>query len=257
MSNIVRIFVASHKPYWMPEDPIYVPMQVGVEGKEEERIPGFYWDNVGENISLKNPYYCELTALYWAWKNCDADYVGLVHYRRHFKGNADGGVLSVSEASLLLEDKEAILPKKRHYYITSVEKHYASTFDSNHLTLVRKVLEESYPAYLPEFNHRMRMTSAHMFNMFVMRKDILDDYCEWLFDILERIEEQLDFSSLSTFEARCMGRISERLLDTWLAVNCVSYSEVPVISTEKVDWVKKGSSFMRAVLFGKKYKESF
>ena len=65
----------------MPEDKIYMPVQVGAEGKENL---GYQKDNEGENISLKNAYYCELTGLYWAWKNMDAEYIGLSHYRRHF-----------------------------------------------------------------------------------------------------------------------------------------------------------------------------
>ena len=77
----IKIMVAAHKPYWMPQDDVYMPIHVGCEGKESI---GFTGDNTGDNISTKNPHYCELTALYWAWKNLQADYTGLVHYRRYF-----------------------------------------------------------------------------------------------------------------------------------------------------------------------------
>ena len=65
----------------MPEDELYLPVQVGSEGKEDI---GFEKDNTGDNISGKNPFFCELTGLYWAWKNLKCDYIGLVHYRRYF-----------------------------------------------------------------------------------------------------------------------------------------------------------------------------
>ena len=77
----IKILVAAHKEYRMPKDPMYLPIQVGAEGK---RSFGYQRDDTGENISSANPRMCELTAIYWAWKNLDADYVGLVHYRRHF-----------------------------------------------------------------------------------------------------------------------------------------------------------------------------
>lgn len=73
----VTVIVAAHKKYRMPEDACYLPLHVGKEGKEEI---GFAGDNTGDNISLKNPYYCELTGLYWMWKNVEADYLGLLHY---------------------------------------------------------------------------------------------------------------------------------------------------------------------------------
>ena len=77
----IKILVAVHKPYWMPADDVYLPLHVGKSGKEDI---GFAGDDTGENISHKNANYCELTGLYWAWKNLAADYIGLCHYRRYF-----------------------------------------------------------------------------------------------------------------------------------------------------------------------------
>ena len=65
----------------MPESNMYMPVHVGSEGKQDL---GYTKDNTGENISTKNPYFCELTGLYWAWKNLNNEYIGLAHYRRHF-----------------------------------------------------------------------------------------------------------------------------------------------------------------------------
>ena len=64
----IRLFVSCHKPTRVPEHPLLVPVQVGA-ALARERFPGFLYDDAGENISPKNPSYCELTAQYWAWKN--------------------------------------------------------------------------------------------------------------------------------------------------------------------------------------------
>ena len=122
MKNI-KIIVATHKKYEMPEDNMYIPVQVGKEGKQDL---GYTPDNTGENISLKNPYYCELTGLYWAWKNLDAEYIGLVHYRRYFSNKTIltkdikqrlTKISSINEIDRMLENTDIILPKKRKYYI--------------------------------------------------------------------------------------------------------------------------------------------
>lgn len=251
----VKVLVAAHKPYWMPQDSLYVPTQVGAQGKEA--IEGFQRDDEGDNISAKNPRYCELTALYWGAKNVEADYIGLVHYRRHFKGAGERDTLTLDEARELLSETPVIVPQKRNYYIETLEDHYGHTFDSQHIAYVREVIAGLAPEYSEAFDRHMAGTKAHMFNMLIMRKDLLDAYLAWLFPILETVESRIDFTDMTDFEARAMGRLSERLLDVWLTVNDVPYTEVPAISLEKTNWLKKGTSFLAAKFTNKKYEKSF
>ena len=83
-----KVVIATHKKYKMPSDTMYIPLHVGAEGKKDEKGNildlGYQKDNIGENISELNANFCELTGLYWAWKNLNYDYIGLVHYRRYF-----------------------------------------------------------------------------------------------------------------------------------------------------------------------------
>ena len=108
-----------------------------------------------------------------------------------------------------------------------------------------------------EFDKLKTRRSAHMFNMFIMKKDKLDEYCTWLFDILFELEKRVDNSKYDSFHARFYGRVSELLLDVWLNTKGYSYKEVKVISMEKVNWWKKGTSFLKAKFLGKKYGKSF
>ena len=126
-----RILVAAHKKYGAPSSKLYLPIQVGADGKE---CIGFVRDDSGYNISDLNGSFCELTAAYWAWKNLDCEYIGLVHYRRYFKGGEKFGVigknkriLSGLELDELLKESDIILPKKRNYFIETLYSHYAHT----------------------------------------------------------------------------------------------------------------------------------
>ena len=254
----VTVVVAAHKPYGMPDDPMYLPLHVGAEGKEPF---GFTGDHTGEHISAKNPTFCELTGLYWAWKNLDADYIGLVHYRRYFgrkgRGEPLSRVLTEEETRRLLEGKDGILPKKRQYYIETLYSHYAHTMHVEPLDVAGEILREKYPAYVPAFEGLKQRTSAHMFNMLILRRDHLDAYCTWLFDILFELEKRVDAADYDAFHARFFGRVSELLLDVWLSQQSLDLVEVPVIGMEPTNWVKKGTSFLMAKLFGKKYDQSF
>ena len=262
MKNI-KVIIATHKNYEMPKDKLYMPLHVGAEGKQDL---GYQKDNTGKNISTKNPYFCELTGLYWAWKNLDADYIGLVHYRRYFtlyKKNMKSedekfeNVLSSKEVDNLLKDIDVILPKKRKYYIENLYNHYKHTMYIEPLDITRSIIEEKYPEYIKEFDKLKKRTSAHMFNMFIMKKDILDGYCRWLFDILFELEKRVDTTKYDVFHARFFGRVSELLLDVYINTNGLDYKEVKVIDMQKVNWFKKGTSFLKAKFLGKKYDKSF
>ena len=259
----INIIIATHKKYKMPEDEIYLPIQVGSEGKEEL---GYQKDNQGDNISLKNSYYCELTGLYWAWKNLDSDYIGLSHYRRHFTcsnkipKNEDDKfevLLNKQQVEKLLEKTDIILPKKRKYYIENLYDHYKHTMHGETLDETRKIIEEKCPEYVVEFDKLYKRTSAHMFNMFIMKKEHLNRYCEWMFNILFELEKRIDPKQYDSFHARYLGRISGLLLDVWINTNKLNYEEIKVIDMQNINWFKKGSAFLMAKFTGKKYGKSF
>ena len=249
----IKVIVAAHKPYDMPKDELYLPLHVGAEGKESF---GFIGDNTGENISFKNPYFCELTGLYWAWKNLDCDYLGLAHYRRHFGEQNGKQILKSDTAKTLLSSTDIILPKKRNYYIENLYSHYVHTLCREPLDITGEIIKEKHPEYYAEFERLKKRTSAHMFNMYIMKKEISDAYCEWLFDILFELEKRCVDFKCDDFQARFYGRVSELLLDVYLNTNHLEYKEQPLYFVEKEPFFKKLIGFLRAKFFKKKYNKS-
>lgn len=267
------VVVATHKKYRMPDDPLYLPLHVGAEGKRDAQGNpldfGYQKDNEGDNISLKNPRYCELTGVYWAWKNLSTDYIGMVHYRRYFGGRKRGSdlfdrILTYRELQPMLGKYEVFVPKPQRYMIETLYSHYAHTHYSEHLDETRQIMSERYPEYLPSFDKVMNQTKGFMFNMMIMDRAHFNEYCTWLFDILDELENRIDDSLLDAFEGRLYGRISEIIFNVWLdrqvetgAISSASIKILPLVYMEKVDWWKKGTSFLKAKFFHKKYNGSF
>ena len=264
------VFIACHKKSEVPSDPLYLPLHVGAAGKEDI---GYTRDDTGENISVKNPLYCELTGLYWCWKNLDGDHLGLSHYRRYFtlksrsqqkKQGKLACVLSLQECEELLSKYRVIVPKKRNYYIDTVYNHYSNTFDGHQLDETRNILQERCKEYVPAFDRLMKSKKAYIFNMFIMDRELVDNYCTWLFPILEELETRIDTSKMTAFEKRYIGRVSERLFNVWLdtmistgVIRHEEVKEIPYLYLGEVNCWKKGTSFLMAKLFHKKYEKSF
>lgn len=243
----IKIFVSSHKPTAVVKDSIFYPIQVGAGIKGRTKIQGFRYDNEGENISELNPKFCELTALYWAWKNCDAEYYGFFHYRRyfsfsnnHFPTDVWGNVIAdsidenfaekyqLNHETIIreVEKYDIILPEKKD--ITSMPNMGKNMRDQysgsgylhqEDLDIMLSVLSEKYPDYLGCAKEYLKGKKTYLCNMFIMRKEIFNDYCNWLFDILFECEKRINYDNYSVEALRTPGHLAERLLNIYLARN--------------------------------------
>ena len=244
----ITILVATHKPYWIPEDAMYLPVQMGRALHPEIGYPG---DDTGENISEKNASFCELTGLYWAVHNVQADYIGMVHYRRYFASRSRGRfapkkerVIGHEELGSILATTNVVLPKERHYFIETNYTQYIHAHHKKDLEVTRAIIQRKCPEYLAAYDLYMSKTHGHHFNMFVMKRELLQHYCSWLFDILFELEKELDTSGYSDYDKRVFGFVSERLLDAWLMTNRISFEELDIVYLEHQNWLRKGEAFL-------------
>lgn len=268
MSSDIKIIVATHKKYEMPKDEMYLPLHVGAAGKfDGDGKPidfGYLRDDSGVNISEKNSNFGTQTGLYWIWNNVDAEYKGLVHYRRHFvgaKSNKDdmiGSVITHEEIKPMLSKYKIFVPKKRHYYIETLASHYAHTHDESHFKIVEEIIKKDCPDYLHAYERVLNRRWGYMFNMMILQKDLMDDYCSWLFNILFQAFEKVDKSNMSAFDSRFCGRISEILFDVWIekkledrVVKQDEIKELPYM--EDVNWSYKIKAFLSAKFLHKRY----
>ena len=259
--NSVKILVATHKQYDVPHNETYLPVQVGALGKPDL---GYLRDDAGDNISDKNSYYCELTALYYGWKNLQASALGLVHYRRYFAGKSafrchgkTYKILDGATAERYLQTVDILLPTKRKYYIETLYSHYEHTMYVEPLDVTGQIVQELYPEYFAEFQKLKTRRSAHMFNMLVAKREVIDGYCEWLFGILAELEKRVEVLKYDDFHRRFCGRISELLLDVYVNTKGLKSKEIKVVNTEKQRLGKRISRFLRAKFKKEKYDQSF
>ena len=264
---MIKIAIATHKYYPMPIDSCYIPLYIGHKKGTPKVEEQYQYEDEGQNISNKNPLYCELTAMYWIWKNVKADYYGLFHYRRYltfapffkriFTKNKFYMIPTEKQWKHFLADTNIVLPKKRNYIIETIYSHYCHTQDREHLEKTKEVIKELCPQYEESFTWVMRQRNAHMFNMFVMQKEVFFAYCEWIFPILEELEHRIDCSQYNAFEKRYIGRIGEILLNVWIHHTQLKYKELDVLYLEPVAWRSKIFAFLKAKFFSKKYTHSF
>ena len=262
MAEKMTVLVVMHRMYLLPELPgtgkdgavaLYCPIQVG----SAPAIPGCpLRDDTGDNISGKNPAWCELTALYWAWKNLDADVIGLCHYRRYF-GTPDRfgkarRFLDAERISEMLRDAAMIVPKKRHYWIETRGRQYAHAHHAKDLEITEEVIAERHPDCLDAWKWMLQTRSGHICNMMITGRTVLDEYCTWLFDILCEVERRLDISAYSEKDRRVFGYLAERLLDVYIRRNGLPYREVPMITLERQHWIRKGAGFLKRMVFPEK-----
>ena len=146
-NNKIEIYIAAHKKFNEPEDKLYIPLHVGSEGKDDL---GYKKDSTGDNISKKNPNYCELTGIYWIWKNSKADIVGLVHYRRYFYKTVVSNknkLLDKEDIEKLLSKYDIIVAPKGYTWGSTVRDKYNEMHIKDDLDKCEKILKKKYPDF--------------------------------------------------------------------------------------------------------------
>lgn len=232
MALDTRIYVMTHKKYTKPDNEEYISLHVGREGKEDL---GYLGDNSNDNISNKNRNYCELTGLYWLWKNVQCDMIGICHYRRYFF--KDRKVLSKEYIEHILGTYDLILPTSSGSPYKDTFQHYEEKHVIRDLLTCEEVIKEKYPAYSDSFQWCMKTNLFSVGNMMIARKEVFDEYCLWLFDILFEVEKRIDISSYDEYQSRVMGFLSERLLRVWLLMQDYKIKEevVKMIDLEELE----------------------
>lgn len=222
-SKNIQIYVVSHSEEDIKKirsDEIYTPLFVGRNGKENF---GFCSDDQGDNISEKNPNYCELTGLYWMWKESPADIIGLCHYRRYLKGK-NGKLIEKEEILNYLDEYDIILPKKsdliKGSYIETYKEHYLL----KGLNITREVISEICSEYLETFDKLINQKSFYNYNMFIGPKEWINEYCEWVFPILEGVENKIDVNKYP----RVFGLISEAIFNVWIEYKNLKIKECEI-----------------------------
>lgn len=227
-----RIFVITHKKIAPIPSDIFVPMQVGRYGKEDF---GYLSDVAGDNISSKNSSYCELTGMYWLWKNMKCDIIGMCHYRRYFV--KDEKLLDKAYIENTIEQFPIIVPSSMAVPDKNLYEQYNRMHYIKDLHICRSVIQKMYPEYLLAFDYAMNISFITYANMWITKKEIFDRYCKWLFDILFEAEKEIDISGYDDYHKRVMGFLSERLFRVWLFMQDEKIKEenVKMIAPEDFD----------------------
>ena len=227
------IYIATHKKFNVPNLNGYCALQVGAEGKEKY---GYLRDNIGNHISGKNANYCELTGLYWIWKNTDDSYKGLVHYRRYFgRNNLSNKISDICSYEYLLnclKSVDIVLPYVEYFKQNAKEEILLHCCTEEIFDYLRQIIETKYPDYIETYDRYFNENKASLFNMLFCKREIFDAYCEWLFSILFVLEKQVDLAKLNTYQQRLYGFLSERLLNVWVIKNKLVVKHLPVIHME-------------------------
>lgn len=208
------------------------------------------YDYIGDNISVKNSFYCELTALYWIWKNDNSDFISFEHYRRFFYKKTSFFWKNISTPKYILNKlkKHDIVVSNLFYFNVNLEKYYGQNHIHEDLDRCKKIIEKYYPEYSFSYNKVMNNHCAFMCNMFAMSKELLNDYCDWLFGILFKLENEIDLNDRDKYQQRVYGFISERLFNVWVDYKKLKICYLPIYMPKDIPFLVKFKRLIKKIV---------
>lgn len=249
----VKIFSIYYKPAPVFESNVFKPIYNGSAGFA---LPaGALTDNTEINISYKNPHYGELTQNYWVWKNympkSTSKYIGFCHYRRFL----DFGLSNVGKDPLypvfindfakmfeqyteenimkVISGYDIVIPNKFHFDINLYDQ-YLMWHPKKDLDLAIEVLNELYPEYSETANEFLKSKSMYICLTYVMKKELVNEFFEWIFNILTELEKRCNWGEYTEyFHIRMPAFIAERFFNIWLEYN-IKKRNLKVLNTTNV-----------------------
>jgi hypothetical protein len=265
MNPKVKIYSFYYKKTTIPiEDDLYCPVMAGNALNPDQT--GMRGDDTGISISEKNPWYSELTGIFWVWKNTKQDFTGCCHYRRYFTARNEPAdlklkrllyfpaglfrkrygliytrnlkrfkekILNTKEILEIFQDYDAILPQKRKLNY-SVKKHYERYHNPHDLNILEEILKEKYPSYVPSFYRVLDGNRLYANNMFVLPEAHLQRFLSWWFSILFEFEKRMNPGDYSGYQQRIFGFLGERMLTVWFSHENLKIKELPLIYFKKI-----------------------
>ena len=161
-------------------------------------------DNTGINISDKNRMYCEMSAVYWIWKNTEHDWIGIEHYRRHL----------LVRPEMLTVDVDAIMPLPYICYPHEMAQFLRFTTEHVRDALLR-ALEELHPEEFEDYRAILYGKYQYTYNLVCARRYVFDNYCRWFFEITEYMEEKYASGVPELVETRALSYVAEVLTNLY------------------------------------------
>lgn len=242
----MRIFVVTHKETNTPPNPLYGVISVG--GALVPRAE--FSDSTGDSISPKNRHYCELTALYWLWKNSRETPLGVCHYRRFFNflptnlssyplirlprpDNESMELLAdpgqAEQIDRLVQQYDLIIPRAL-YQSPSIGADYLRSHGRQEWDEFLRQLDDLYGADRHSARDETRFFGN---NMLICRREIFDLYATQLFHVIDRVFSAVgalpDVAGARYQPGRYPGYLAERFMSAFVNANRLKYFEAQVI----------------------------
>ena len=170
-------------------------------------------DNTGDNISELNPLLNEMTAIYWFWKNNPLpDYVGFAHYRRIF---SDADIADYEDHDIIVSkpiwssDRISLAYQYKHYHVLS------------DLQTCIDTIRETDPEWGEGFRQYLLHSGTNYApcNMFVMKKELFEEWCSFVFPVLTRLRGKIcdtdEFRGRDNYQKRALCFLTERMFGYW------------------------------------------
>ena len=258
MSKKLTIYASTHYHPVIVQNEFIVPLQLrkNITGVDL----GYLSDDTCDNISNRGlSYGGALPAFYWVWKNDNkSDYVGFCHYRRYFLLDEKHNYFQIEcvtdEDGLkkikfrdeyirgVLANYDVILSKKRRF-TKSIWKTYAMMHDERDFVTLEKAIKQVCPEYSNIFNKYIKKGNIlPQFGMIITTKEIFNNFCEWIFPIIYKLDEMKDPNKNSLSEPRRIDYIFEHLMPLYfIKHNEFKIKNLPIVVADPTK--KKVSDF--------------